>query len=125
MLSHVWTGADLYVALAIIRGAIIIDPDIGAVYRGDGRTRAEVLARHGAGKVQVAAAPRVVYAPAHRVVWIRVNGPIPVRHVVRHRNNRLWDNRPDNLYLSRARGFVTYPAEASAHGPAPLPQRQP
>jgi hypothetical protein len=77
-------------------------------------SRAERVTRDASGRVLVQRYPREVWAPAHRIVWIAVYGPIPDPQCtsVRHRNGLKWDNRPVNLYLSRQRGFITYP-EAS------------
>lgn len=99
---------DSYTLAALACGDLRVDHETGAVFAADG-SRAERVARDASGRVRVQRYPREVWAPAHRVVWIAVHGPIPDRHVVRHRNGRNWDNRPANLYLSRERGFITYP----------------
>jgi hypothetical protein len=104
---------DSYTVAAIARGDLLVDHETGAVFAADG-SRAERVTRDASGRVLVQRYPREVWAPAHRIVWIAVYGPIPDPQCtsVRHRNGLKWDNRPVNLYLSRQRGFITYP-EAS------------
>jgi hypothetical protein len=104
---------DRYVLEALAAGRIRVDPNTGAI-TGTHGNRLERVARDASGRVRVRRRPRSVWAPAHRVVWLAVHGEIPDRHVVRHHNGRKWDNRPVNLYLSRQRGFITYPGRASS-----------
>jgi hypothetical protein len=107
---------DAYTLAALTQGVIQVDPQTGAITGRTGQ-RLERRTRDGGGRVKVQSRPRVVWAPAHRVVWLAVFGPIPAHSFVRHRNGRRWDNRPDNLELTRRRGFVTYP-EGSDAGPS-------
>jgi hypothetical protein len=95
-----------------------VDPASGAITCRRG-LRVERPTRHGAGRVMVQAHPRIVWAPAHRVVWLAVNGPIPRHSFVRHKNGRRWDNHPGNLELTRRRGFITYPNGDADDGDPP------
>lgn len=97
--------------IAIRDGLILVDTQTGAITNADGE-RVECLAPGASGRVRVQRYPRVVWAPAHRIVWLAAHGHVPYRACVRHHNRRRWDNRLANLYLSRQRGCVTYPEVA-------------
>ena len=38
----------------------------------------------------------------HVMVWESHNGPVPIRHVIHHKNHRYFDNQPENLELMTA-----------------------
>jgi hypothetical protein len=95
---------DTYTLAALTRGTIRVDIATGNIYRQDQHgdwVRAETPnPTTGAGRVTIStSSPRVV-ATAHRVVWLAIHGPIPDRALVKHRNGKNWDNRPENLYLA-------------------------
>lgn len=98
---------DEYAAEKLRRGDLRVDPTTGAITRPDG-TRAEVLDKRTAtGRVAVCQRP-LVWAPAHRIVWIATHGPIPPGLKVGHHNGQRWDNRIDNLELLRHGRAIKY-----------------
>lgn len=84
-----WIAAGL-----LGRALIIADPDAGTLHWPDGE-RAEVMGPDIYGLVHVG--PEVT--PAHRVIWIASDGPIPEGIQINHINRRRWDNRRTNLEL--------------------------
>jgi hypothetical protein len=110
--TTLWCPTDGYVMRALRAGDIVVDPRTGAITNRAGERMERPDKRDGSGWVTVQRLPRRVSAPAGRIVWLAMHGEIPKKHVVKHENGRKWDNRPTNLYLSRARGFVTYPEAA-------------
>lgn len=96
------SGPDRLALLLLLSDQLVVD-HTGAIFRNG--KRAEVLdKRTGYGRVMVQRQPKLVWAMAHRVVWMAMFGPIPPNLVINHKNKRRWDNRPTNLDLTDARG---------------------
>lgn len=96
-----WYGKnDEHALVALARGELTADPFTGHVdYRGRPAGHATPdgyivigIHRHGSrGWISIG---------AHRIVWMAHVAPIPAGMVVRHRNQRHWDNRLANLVLA-------------------------
>lgn len=85
-----------WIALSLLaRALIVVDVAVGAIWWPD-CTRAEKLGAGNYGWVRVGRVP----VPAHRIVWIAADGPIPAFMQVIHDNRLRWDNRRANLYLA-------------------------
>lgn len=102
-----WQGYgknDAHIATAIACGDLTADPVTGRiVYRGrlvgsltsGGYINVTIRRLGGIGWVSVG---------AHRIAWMCWHAPIPPGMIIRHRNGRHWDNRPENLELELAPG---------------------
>lgn len=64
------------------------------------RVRAEYRTRDGYLLVCATIEKTKVVSGAHRLVWVRLHGPIPLGMTINHRNGVKDDNRPENLELA-------------------------
>lgn len=87
-----FTDSDWLAHALLGRGAIRADAMAGELWWPDG-TRAEQLTTGGYGCVRI----RPCAVPAHRVIWIAAEGPIPAGLQINHINKLRWDNRRANL----------------------------
>jgi hypothetical protein len=98
---------DILAKYALDSRQLTVDFATGAIYRPDG-TRAEILDKaSGYGRIRVYKRP-LVFAMAHRAIWIAAYGLIPPRLQINHINRRRWDNRLSNLELVTASGNVRH-----------------
>jgi hypothetical protein len=103
---------DQLAYVAIKAGAFFVDVDTGVITRPSG-VRAEVVDKRTAyGRVSVQQRP-LVWAMAHRMVWIAAHGLIPGSLQINHVNKRKWDNRLENLELVTSAGNVRHAAGLS------------
>ena len=80
-------------ALALVNdGTLIVDPDLGHIFRNGRRLGADVRGAY----VQIRVG-RGRVALAHRIVWLSVHGHIPDGMEINHRSRVRHDNRIVNL----------------------------
>lgn len=108
--SDLASPADRLAKRAIDNGFILVDPVTGIVTRPNG-ARAERADRNAYGRVAVQYSPKLVWAQAHRIVWIAAHGLMPATLQINHCNGKRWDNRIANLELVSPSGNTNH-----AHG---------
>lgn len=107
---------ELVYAAAVVTGEILIMPDgtcwrvafrQGVRGREPGATRliqcpprrAEDETPSGFLQIRVVIDGKRRHTGAHRLVWRHFKGPLPPGRVIRHKNKKRTDNRPENLTM--------------------------
>lgn len=96
------TKSDKYFLGLVRRKLIEIDYNTGIVYSQLSGYRKPVGAKQSSGYLHMSAGPtrnERNYILLHRLIWLSVNGEVPDRYEVNHKNGNKRDNRLSNIEI--------------------------